>query len=337
MLRAQSNLERYVKWKANNCMDSNSTEISVKGRSVKVPSLVIGGRTVIVMGRWLKIARVRDEDWSEGEVVDSPEEYIRKIKHANLGADIFSFGQKATSAQPKYDYPFEWDNVAAIPIIDYKDWWERRLPQETRKNVRRASKRGVVVREDEFCDEFLRGVIKINNETPVRQGRPFWHYQKPFDVVKKDYATLVDRSEYLGAYCEDELIGFMKLVHMGEITGVLQILCMNRHTDKRPANLLLAKAMEICCARKCKLLVYGKYIYGKNSDSALTEFKRRNGFEQIMIPRYYVPLNRKGKIAVRLRFHLGIKHVLPKSLQGIALSLRSRWYEMMLSLRERKV
>ena len=37
-------------------------------------------------------------------------------------------------------------NSAAIPITNFNDWWEKRLPQETRKNVRRASRRGVTTR-----------------------------------------------------------------------------------------------------------------------------------------------------------------------------------------------
>lgn len=308
-------------------MESDSAQISIKGRLVKVPSLRIGGRTIIVSGRWLRIARVRDEDWLEGEVVDCPEEYIRKIKQEGLSADIFSFGQKVPNVQPKYCYPLEWDNVAAIPTIDYENWWEQRIPQETRKNVRRARKRGVVISEVQFSDQLMHGILEINNETPVRQGRPFWHYQKSFDVVRKDYATLLDRCEFIGAYYEDQLIGFIKLIYMGEIAGILQVLCMNKHSDKRLANLLIARAVEICCTKGCKFLVYGKYIYGSNANSPLTEFKRRNGFEQILLPRYYVPLTAKGRVAVQLKLQLGLKRLLPQIVQDIALDLRSRWYE----------
>ena len=38
------------------------TEIRVRGRAVSVPAIQIEGRTVVVTGKWLKIASLRDED-----------------------------------------------------------------------------------------------------------------------------------------------------------------------------------------------------------------------------------------------------------------------------------
>ena len=308
-------------------MESNHAEISVKGRAIKVPSVQVGGRTIVVSGRWVSIAAVRDEDWLEGDVVDDPEECIEQLKQENLNADIFTFVQKLPNTKPKYSYPMEWDNVAAIPTKDYSYWWEHRIPQVTRKNVRRAGKRGVVVREVQFSDKLLQSIVEINNETPVRQGRPFWHYGKSFEVVKKDYATFLDCSEFIAAYHENNLIGFIKMVYMGDIAGILQILCMNRHYDKRPANALIARAVEICSAKGIQHLIYGKYTYGKNTRSPLTEFKRRNGFEQVLLPRYYIPLTTKGKFAIQFGLHRELKQLLPETVLDFARRLRSRWYE----------
>lgn len=308
-------------------MELNHIEISVKGRVIKVPSVQIGDRTIVVAGKWLRIAAIRDEDWLEGEGVNDPDACIEKIIQAKLNADIFTFAQKLPNTNPKYSYYMEWDNVAAIPTTDYSVWWEQRLSQVVRKNVRRAVKRGLVVREVQFNDQLLEGIVKINNETPVRQGRPFWHFGKSIAVVKKDYATLLDRSEYIGAFYEDELVGFIKMVYMGEIAAILQILCMNKHDDKRPANALLAKAVEMCSVKGLKYLTYGKYIYGKNSNSPLTEFKRRNGFEQVLFPKYYIPLNAKGRLAIKLGLHHGWKNLLPKSALDWAKKMRSTWYE----------
>ena len=50
--------------------------------------------------------------------------------------------------------------------------------------MRRAAKRGVIVRVAPFDDEFARGIHKICNEAPGRQGRRFWHYGKDFETVK---------------------------------------------------------------------------------------------------------------------------------------------------------
>ena len=40
------------------------------------------------------------------------------------------------------------------------------------------------IRVETFDDEFITGMTRIFNETPVRQGRRFWHYGKDFDTVR---------------------------------------------------------------------------------------------------------------------------------------------------------
>jgi hypothetical protein len=301
--------------------------ISSKGRSISVPYIQIEGRTVIASGKWLKIAEVNDEVWLHGEVVQNPGAYLEKIRQERFSADIFTFTQKLPNVIVKYHYPVEWSSVAAIRTTDYLHWWENRVSQVVRKNVRRSERRGLVVRSVEFTDELVRAIMQINNESPVRQGRLFWHYGKSFDQVKNDYATLLDRSEYLGAYVGDELVGFIKMVCMGETAGILQLLCRNKHYDKRPANALVARAVQVCCEKRIDYLTYGQYIYGNKTDSPLTEFKRRNGFEEFLLPRYYIPVTLKGRIAVRTGLHRTWKRLLPKQVMDFALKLRSMWYE----------
>ena len=48
--------------------------------------------------------------------------------------------------------------------------------------------------------------------------------------------------------------------------------------------------------------MYCNYVYN-DPNSSLTEFKRRNGFEKVLLPRYYIPLTLKGKLAQRCQFH----------------------------------
>src|SRR5438105_15865808 len=145
---------------------ANAKEIRISGRTLYVPSAEICGRTVVVTGRWIRTARVRDEDVMEGVTVEDPDLFLTKLKESNLKADVFTFAQRPPEITPKYDYHFEWDNWAAVPTTCFKDWWENRLPQESRKNVRRAAKRGVVVRVVPFDDELVRGIQGIYNETP---------------------------------------------------------------------------------------------------------------------------------------------------------------------------
>ena len=66
------------------------------------------------------------------------------------------------------------DNAAAIPTASFSKWWDG-LPQESRKNVRRAGRNGVVVKEVVFDDALVHGIREIYNADPVRQTGRFWH------------------------------------------------------------------------------------------------------------------------------------------------------------------
>lgn len=289
-----------------------SVEVSVRGKRSQVPGFDVNGKTMVVLGNWVKVASVHQEDWLETEL-DNPEgcvKELRKQRESGLRADIFTFSQKPSDPTPRFPFYHDWDSVAAIPIISYSDWWTNRVHFRLRQDVKRAAKLGVVVRPFPFTDEFVRAIIDIYDETPVRQGRAFWHYKKSFDIVKFDNSSFLERSEFLGAFWGDELIGFAKIVYMNRLASFLQILSKDAHRDKRPTNALIAKTVELCEARGCSHLIYGKYRYLQGDDS-LTAFKRRNGFEEILVPKYYIPLTTKGWLALRLRLYRGAKVFVP--------------------------
>ena len=104
-------------------MKMDQAEIRVKGKTVKVPAVRIDDRTVIVTGRWLKVAAIDDEMCLEGDVVPAPERFLARLREAELVADILTFPQRLPETKPKYPYPYEWDNAAAIPITTYEDWF----------------------------------------------------------------------------------------------------------------------------------------------------------------------------------------------------------------------
>src|SRR6516164_3907206 len=126
-------------------------EIRGRGRWITVPAVDVNGKKVFATGKWLRTAKVRGEEMMENEL-ENPDAYIAKLTgDANdvLKADIFTFTQKLPATRPKYSYPIEWESVAAIHLVSFKQWWEG-LPQETRKNVRRSQRHGVAVRITEF-------------------------------------------------------------------------------------------------------------------------------------------------------------------------------------------
>ena len=165
----------------------------------------------------------------------------------------------------------------------------------------------------QFDDELVAGIKRIYDETPIRQGRRFSHYQKDLEPVKRENSSYLERCDFLGAYFEGELIGFVKMVYVGQVARIMQILSMNAHFDKRPPNALLAKCVERCCEKGMKYFVYGKYVYGNKRNSPITEFKRRTGFEEMRFRRYYVPLTVWGGVALKLGLHHGLQGLLPET------------------------
>jgi hypothetical protein len=305
-----------------------SVEISSRGKWSTVPALDIGTKAIIVRGKRLKTAIIHDEEWLATEVED-PELCIQKLRAQSAGglrADIFMFAQKLPATQPKYSYPLEWDSVAAAPTSNFKAWWDS-LPQETRKNVRRAQKRGVEIKVQQGLDDkLIQGIAAVNNESPMRQRIPNVHYGKSLEQVWKDQTPFSDRTDFICAYFGEELIGFLRLVYRGEIASILQILPKNAHFDKRPTNALIAKAVELCEAKGISYLTYGMFNYGNKKDSPLREFKIRNGFREILVPRYVVPLTHWGALCVKLNLHRGHLGLLPHSMIVLGGNLRARWY-----------
>jgi hypothetical protein len=301
-------------------------EIRVKGKNTMVPAAEIEGRNVITKGGWVKTASIHDEQVMVGELVKDPKSFVAQLKKSGLKADVLTFFQRPPNVKPQFAYHFEWDNYAAVTVTSFEAWWDK-LPQEARKNTRRAAKRGVVVKPAVFDEAFALGVQKMCNETPVRQGRPFWHYNKDLATIIREHTTYPDRSEFIGAYLGDELIGFIKMVYVDKVAFLFHILAYNSHYDKRPMNAMLAKAVEVCAQKGVGYFVYDKYSYGNKKDSTLLEFKRRNGFEQVDYPRYYIPLTLKGRVHVALRLHRGLMGILPEPAIRLLLKLRERFYQ----------
>jgi hypothetical protein len=307
---------------------TETTEIRIAGTTLYVPSAKVCGWTVVVTGKWPRVAALKDEELVEWDPVQDAPRLIEALRYTQLRAEIFSFAQKLYDVTPRQNYHFELESWAAIPITSFEEWWKG-LPQESRKNVRRSGKRGVVIKVAPFDDELVKAIQGIYNETPIRQGRPFWHFEQDFAVVKRAMGTYLDRSEFIGAYLNNELIGFIKVTYVDRVASIMQILAKNAHHEARPVNALLASTVELCQKREMSYLVYGQYVYGRHETSLLTEFKRRNGFEEVRLPRYFVPLTTRGWIAIRLRLHSRLRDRLPAPVISVLLRIRS-WFHRLL-------
>lgn len=302
-------------------MPTKVAKVSFRGKVRKVPSIEIDGRTIVITGKWIRTAKLLDEEYQERSIGD-PENVIRELRRHGIKADILTFAQKLPDMEPHFSYPSAKDSLAVIPITTFDDW-RKRISRKVRQDVSRATRMGVTVEEAAFDDELVKGIVGVYNDTPVRQGRRFWNYGKTLETVKQENADFLDRSTFLAAYWQDEMIAFVKIVFLGNIASFLQIISKTKHNDKRPLFALIAKAIAMCEMRRCSFLVYGKYKYG-DGKSSLLDFKRRIGFEEMLVPRYFVPLTRKGKLMVKCGFHRGWKRFIPQPVLTLLRALRAK-------------
>jgi hypothetical protein len=302
--------------------------MSIKGRLIPFPAVQVGPEAVAIIRAdgLLKTAEVHDEFWLKASEVPDPETTIEVLRRNGHRPDLFTFAQRFPDVERRYSYDTEWDNIAVASFESYSDWFENKIDRHSRKHIRKAAREGVETVVVPFTDDFVRGISEIYNESPVRQGKPFWHYAKAFAAVRDENITYAERSTFVGAFFGDELIGYAKFVADGEVAHFMQIVSKMAHFDKCPTNALLSKAIEACAEKGIHFLSYGEYDAGKRARSTLAEFKRNNGFERVDIPRYYVPLTPKGRIALGLGLHKGIQQLIPTAVLSRMVALRDKWY-----------
>ena len=285
----------------------------------------ICGKEVRIRGALIRVGFIDGEGY---QFLDDPALALGALRRSGPRMDLFTFTQRLSDNSPKYGYTMEWDNMAALRVSTFDDWMKHQIDFKVRNKIRKAEKNGVVVREVPFDDAFVRGISAIYNEVPVRQGKRFWHYGKELDAVRTMNGTFLDRSIFIGAFFQDDLIGFVKLVSdedRGQ-AGLMQIISMIQHRDKAPTNALIAQAVRSCAERGISYLWYANFSYGKKQRDSLADFKRHNGFQKVDLPRYYVPLTVVGRIALRLGLQHGITDRIPEPVASTYRRIRTFWY-----------
>ncbi len=277
------------------------------------------GREFYCSGNFVKVCGLVNA-WYEP--LDDPESIIASL--GGRSVDIFTFFQRVPHTEPKFKYHLDNYEVAVIQLTSYDYWWRQCIRKTARQSVKGAATRGVTVHVVDFDDQYIQGIHQIYNETPIRQGKKFPHYGDSIEKVRRENGTFREKSLYLGAYHEKELVGFMKIVIEDEFADVLQLLSKLAHRDKFSNNALIAKAIEVCAARGIPYLVYGDL-----RDGGLDDFKRHNGFSRMVLPRYYVPLTWLGKVALKMKLHERLSQRLPSPVASALKGLRKRWYSLL--------
>jgi len=295
-------------------------EVLVKGRPTRIRCLDIDGVTLTISFGFPRIVTVEDEWFAE---LANPQAIADQLRSwPGLDVDILAFWNPLPDPEPRHAGLLEFEEVAVLQIQSYEDWWQNRIKSRTRNLIRKAEKQGLVVREMSFDDEFVRGMARIFNEQAVRQGRKFWHYGKSNEEIKRQFSRFVHRETMIGAFVEQEMVGFIMLGSAGSCAHLGQILSMVSERDRNPNNALMAKAVEICARNGHRHLVYGYW-----GDTSLAEFKRRCGFEPARVPHYFWPLSKRGVLALRFGLHRGWSNLVPPRIKGHLRRWRAAVYE----------
>ena len=116
-------------------------------------------------------------------------------------------------------------------------------------------------------------------------------------------------------------MGFAMVADAGRYAVIGQFISKLKHRDKATNNAMMAKTVEVCEKRQLPYLIYTTWI-----DSSLVDFKRHSGFQEMRVPRYFVPLTRKGKLALKLGLHRGWRATLPDRIKRPLKKLRKSWH-----------
>ena len=160
-------------------------------------------RDIRVEGRILRIARPHGDRY---RFLDDPAPILDGLRRCDTRVDLFTFAQRLPETRPKFPYPVEWDNFAVLPVSTFENWWTNQIGFKARNKAKQAEKRGVTLGEVPFDDALVAGISEIYNECPIRQRRRFPHYGKDVETVRREEATFVNSSIFIGAFFRDKLI-----------------------------------------------------------------------------------------------------------------------------------
>ncbi len=93
------------------------------------------------------------------------------------------------------------------------------------------------------------------------------------------------------------------------------------HRNKAINNALIAHTIKKCETQQLPYLVYAYW-----NENSLSDFKRHCGFEQVKLPRYFIPLTVKGTLALSCGVHRDLKGALPRRVRDRLKQWRNRWY-----------
>ena len=65
-------------------MSVDEEEIRIRGKGRWVPSDQVDGRTIVVIGGLVRVARIKDEELVEGELFEDPDAFLSRLRRSGL-------------------------------------------------------------------------------------------------------------------------------------------------------------------------------------------------------------------------------------------------------------
>jgi GNAT superfamily N-acetyltransferase len=239
-------------------------------------------------------------------------------------ADIFTFWNRLPDKPvlPGIRGKREFDNIAALPIVNVEYWRTSQVSRKVRNIIRKAVKSGIKIEQTVPGEEFYKALYSLYHGISFRQNKPFGHQHDSLEKIKSDF----EKSRHspfhiLGAYDGKKLVGVLLLLSSKETLCFGLFTIADEYQKKGVPSLFMEKAVESAYNMKKQFLVYSHYRTDRETSfDSLRDFKRRCGFREMKVIRYYVPLTFKGKLALFLRLHKGKWALMPQFLKDIILS-----------------
>lgn len=297
-----------------------------------MPIMNLRTGAIDIQGRFCSVAKIDGDGY---KFLENPQVFLDELRFSKARIDLFTFIPRLSERETRYPYPIEWDNMAVLPVSTFERWWTEQIGFKARNKAKQAEKKGIIVREIPFDDFLVKGIWEIYNECPIRQERRFPHYGKSVEAVRAMSETFLESSIFIGAFDADKLVGFLKLTVDDDCAqaGIMHIVSLLAYRDKAPTNALIMQAVRACADRGISSLVYANFAYGRKLRSTLSDFKERNGFERVDIPRYYVPLTRWGALALALGLHKRLAGRIPEPVAAKLRAWRGAWYRYKFQLK----
>src|SRR5271167_891603 len=93
------------------------------------------GKEIRTRGRLIRIAFLDGEGY---QFLEEPEAALGSLRQSGTRIDLFTFIQKLSDTSPKYSYPMEWDNMAALRVSSFDDWLKQQIDFKARNKIRKA-------------------------------------------------------------------------------------------------------------------------------------------------------------------------------------------------------